>query len=219
MTMGGTKASASRGNVIWSKDALDQYAADPLRYYLTTTMPEGHDTDFTFDELVRRNNDELVATYGNAAHRVLTFLRRNFNGSVPEPGQLREADEAMLAVVRRGFDAVADAVEQVHLREGLAEAMAVARAANRYLDDQAPWKQIKSDRQSAATTVYTMVQVLNGLKVLFAPYLPFSSQRLHELLGNSGDVSASPWRLELVPAGRALPQPSPLFAKYDSPVE
>jgi methionyl-tRNA synthetase len=218
MTMGGSKASTSRGNVIWTRDVLDAYGPDPVRYYLTSTMPEGRDTDFTYDELVRRNNDELVATYGNAAHRILTFAQRYFDGRVPEPGPLGPSDEAMLAEIRRGFGAVAQAIEAVRLRDGLSEAMGVGRAANRYLDEQAPWKRIKTDRQAAATTVYTMVQVLNGLKVLFAPYVPFSSQKLHELLGNTGAVTACHWGLETVPAGRELPQPVPLFAKFEGPV-
>jgi methionyl-tRNA synthetase len=218
MTMGGYKASSSRGNVIWTKDVLDQYGPDPLRYYLASTMPESHDTDFTYDELVRRNNDELVATYGNAAHRVLTFLQRNFDGKVPEPGPLSAADEAMLSEVRRGFEAEAAAIEAVHLRDGLAEAMNVSRAANRYLDEQAPWKRIKTDRQGTATTVNTMIQVLNGLKVLFAPYVPFSSQKLHELLGFTGAVTDVGWRFEPVPAGQALPAPVPLFTKFEAPI-
>ena len=218
MTMGGTKASTSRGNVIWTRDVLDVYGADPLRYYLTSTMPEGRDTDFTYDELVRRNNDELVATYGNAAHRVLTFLQRNFGGEVPEPGPLTPADEAMLAEVDRGLAAAAAAIEAIHLRDGLSEAMSVARAANRYLDEQAPWKAIKQDRAAAARTVYTMVQTLNALKMLFAPYLPFSSQRLHELLGGEGLVTDCRWRADRVAPDTKLPVPTPLFAKFDPPV-
>src|SRR5262249_17438515 len=87
-----------------------------------------------------------------------------------------------------------------------------------YLDEQAPWKSIKTDRQAAATTVYTMVQVLNGLKVLFAPYLPHSSQKLHELLGFTGPVEACRWQPKPVPAGQALPAPNPLFAKFEAPV-
>jgi methionyl-tRNA synthetase len=218
MTMGGTKASTSRGNVIWTRDVIDVYGADPLRYYLTSTMPEGRDTDFTYDELVRRNNDELVATYGNAAHRVLTFLQRNFGGEVPEPGTLTPADEAMLAEVERGLAAEAAAIEAIHLRDGLNEAMSVARAANRYLDEQAPWKAIKQDRAAAARTVYTMVQTLNALKVMFGPYLPFSSQRLHELLGCKGLVTDCHWGADRVAAGTKLPVPTPLFAKFDPPV-
>ena len=95
----------------------------------------------------------------------------------------------------------------------------MARAVNRYLDEQAPWKAIKTDRERAATIVYTTIQALNGLKVLFAPYVPFSSQKLHELLGFSGEVSREPWEARSVPAGQALPVPAPLFAKFDPPVE
>ncbi len=217
MTMGGTKASSSRGNVIWTKDVLEVYGADPLRYYLTTALPEGHDAVFTYDELVRRNNDELVAAYGNAAHRVLTFLQRNFGGQAPQPGELKPADEEMLVEMRRGFSAVARSIEEVRLRDALNEAMSVARAANRYLDEQAPWKRIKTDRDGAATTVYIMLQVLNGLKVLFAPFVPFSSQKLHEMLGFSGDVMQTGWEAVQVPVGQVLPAPTPLFAKFDPP--
>ncbi|MDE3229209.1 MAG: methionine--tRNA ligase [Chloroflexota bacterium] len=217
MQMGGQKASSSRGNVIWTRDVLDQYGPDPLRYYLAASMPETRDTEFTYEELVRRNNDELVATYGNAAHRLLTFAQRNFAGAVPEPGELTPADEEMLATVARGFSAVAEAIEAVRLRDGLAEAMNVARAANRYLDEQAPWKSVKTDRAAAARAVWTMLQALNGLKLLFAPYTPFSSQRLHELLGFTGDVNACGWAPDRVPAGQTLPAPTPLFAKFDPP--
>jgi methionyl-tRNA synthetase len=219
MTMGGQKASSSRGNVIWTRDVLDQYGADPLRYYLTSTMPETRDSNFTYDDLVRRNNDELVAAYGNAVHRVLTFTQRNFGAQVPQVGPLSGADETLLTEVRRGLSAVGSAIEAVHIRDGLNEALGVARATNRYLDEQAPWKAIKANRERAATVVFTTLQALNGLKVLFAPYLPFSSQKLHELLGFSGDVAREPWEARPVPAGQALPPPTPLFAKFETPAD
>jgi len=217
MQMGGQKASSSRGNVIWTHDVLAQYGADPLRYYLAASLPEARDTEFTYDELVRRNNDELVATYGNAAHRTLTFVQRQFEGKVPEPGQLTPADEAMLATVEQGFSAVAAAIEAVRLRDGLNEAMNVARATNRYLDEQAPWRTIKTDRAAAARAVWTTLQALNGLKMLFSPYTPFSSQKLHTLLGFEGDVTACGWSAQRAPAGQALPAPTPLFVKFDAP--
>ena len=215
MTMGGSKASASRGNVIWTGDVLDRYGADPLRYYLASVLPEGRDTAFIAHELVRRNNDELVAAYGNAAHRVLTFIQRHFAGRVPSPGPLAPADTAMLDAVTRAFAEVGAAIEAVHLRDGLSGAMALARAANRYLDERAPWKVIRLDPQRAATTMYVMLHVLAALKTLFAPYLPFSSQRLHELLGQPGLAASAPWRPEQIPAGHPLPSPTPLFAKFD----
>ncbi|QBD82124.1 methionine--tRNA ligase [Ktedonosporobacter rubrisoli] len=217
MTMSGAKASSSRGNVIWTRDVLEQYSADTLRYYLSATAPEGRDTDFTFDEMIRRNNDELVAAYGNSVHRTLTFLQSKFGGVVPQPQDLSEADRAILAEVEHGFEQVAHNIEQCHMKDGLNAAMAVARAANRYLDEQAPWKQIKVNREAAGTTIYVMLQVLSGLRVLFCPYLPFSSQKLHGYLGFEGDVSKVSWKLETVPAGITLPSPAPLFPKLEVP--
>ncbi|HAE83218.1 MAG TPA: methionine--tRNA ligase [Ktedonobacter sp.] len=215
MTMSGAKASSSRGNVIWTRDVLDQYSADALRYYLSATAPEGRDTDFTFDELIRRNNDELVAAYGNAVHRTLTFLQSKFGGVVPQPQALREADREILAEIDRGFSMVGHNIANCHFKDGLNAAMGVARAANRYLDEQAPWKQIKVDREAAGTTLYVMLQVISGLRVMFCPYLPFSSQKLHHLLGFEGDVSAGSWRSSEVPAGKTLPIPTPLFPKLE----
>ncbi|MBV9691427.1 MAG: methionine--tRNA ligase [Ktedonobacteraceae bacterium] len=218
MTMSGAKASASRGNVIWTRDMLDRYGADALRYYLSATAPEGRDSDFTFEELIRRNNDELVATYGNAVHRTLSFLQSKFDGVVPKPQALREADREILAEVERGFGLVGRNIALCHFKEGLNAAMAVAHAANRYLDEQAPWKQIKTDREAAGTTLYVMLQVISGLRILFYPYLPFSSQKLHHYLGFAGDVSNAHWRLERVPADIKLPIPAPLFPKLEEPV-
>ncbi len=218
MTMSGAKASSSRGNVIWTPNVLNRYGADALRYYLSATAPEGRDTDFTYDEFMRRNNDELVATYGNAVHRTLSFLQSKFGGVVPQPQQaLREADRTILAEVESGFSIVGHNIAQCHFKDGLNAAMAVARAANRYLDEQAPWKQIKTDRESAGTTIYVMLQVISGLHVLFSPYLPFSSQKLHSYLGFEGNVSKSRWRLEKVPEGITLPVPAPLFPKIEEP--
>ncbi len=217
MTMSGAKASSSRGNVIWTRDVLEQYGADTLRYYLSATAPEGRDTDFTFDEMLRRNNDELVATYGNAVHRTLTFLQSKFEGTVPQPQALRDADHEVLAEVKRGFEQVGLNIESCHFKDGLNAAMTVARAANRYLDEQAPWKQIKTNREAAGTTIYVMLQVISGLHILFSPYLPFSSQKLHGYLGFEGDVSQEHWQLREVPAGTKLPIPTPLFPKLDLP--
>ncbi len=218
MTMSGAKASSSRGNVIWTPDVLDRYNADAVRYYLSATAPEGRDTDFTYEELVRRNNNELVATYGNAVHRTLSFLQSKFDGILPAQGTLREQDREILAEVDRGFTLVGHNIALCHFKDGLNAAMAVARAANRYLDEQAPWKQIKVDREAAGTTLNVMIQVISGLHVLFYPYLPFSSQRLHGYLGFEGDMSRIGWRLHPVVAGTKLPMPSPLFPKLEEPV-
>ena len=215
MTMSGSKASASKGNVIWTKDVLDRYGADTLRYYLSVTAPEGRDTDFTYEELIRRNNDELVATYGNAVHRTLTFLQSKFEGIVPQPQVLSEADREILAEVDGGFTLVGHNIANCHFKDGLNAAMAVAHAANRYLDEQAPWKQIKQDREAAGTTIYVMLQVLSGLHIMLWPYLPFSSEKLHHYLGFAGDARTAHWHPMEVPAGLKLPIPSPLFPKLE----
>src|SRR5437588_1320418 len=215
MTMSGAKASSSRGNVIWTPDVLNRYSADAIRYYLSATAPEGRDTDFTYEEFIRRNNDELVATYGNAVHRTLSFLHSKFHGIVPQPQALREADREILAEVEGGFSVVGHNIANCHFKDGINAAMAVARAANRYLDEQAPWKQIKVDRPAAGTTIYVMLQVLSGLRVLFSPYLPFSSQKLHHYLVLEADVSAGSWRPTEVPAATKLPVPAPLFPKLE----
>jgi methionyl-tRNA synthetase len=215
MTMSGAKASSSRGNVIWTRDVLEKYDADTLRYYLSVTAPEGRDTDFTYDEMIRRNNDELVATYGNAVHRTLSFLQSKFGGVVPQPLPLREADREILAELDAGFSVVGHNIANCHFKDGLNAAMAVARAANRYLDEQAPWKSIKVDREAAGTSMYVMLQVLSGLHVLFSPYLPFSSQKLHAYLGFEGDISAGSWRASPVTPGTRLPVPAPLFPKLE----
>jgi methionyl-tRNA synthetase len=215
MTMSGQKASSSRGNVIWTRDVLEHYSADTLRYYLSVTAPEGRDTDFTYDELIRRNNDELVATYGNAVHRTLTFLQSKFGGVVPRPNALRPADREMLAELERGFLTVGQRLAACHFKDGINAAMSVAHAANRYLDELAPWKQIKTDRESAGTTIYVMLQVISGLRILFCPYLPLSSQQLHGYLGFEGEVSKARWENTPVEAGRALPRPLPLFPKLE----
>lgn len=219
MQMGGHKASTSAGNVIWSQDALDRYGPNALRYYLTANMPETRDSDFSYEELVRRNNDELVATFGNAAHRTLTFVQKNFAAQVPAQGTLLPEDKALLEVASAAFVTVGQSINAVHLREGLQEAMAVARAVNKYLDDQAPWKTIKTDRDRAATSLNTVIQVLGALRILLAPYLPHAAQQLHEMLGFSGSVDDCRWAYGTIEDGQALPVPTPLFTKFDPPSE
>jgi methionyl-tRNA synthetase len=218
LTVGGKKLSSSRtytARLPFLPEALELFDADALRYFLTINAPESRDTDFTWDEFQRRNNDELVATYGNAAHRLLTFAARHFAGLAPEPGDLSERDRAMLARIDETFPAVGAQIEEVHLREGLRLVMGLAHDLNRYLDETAPWKAVKEDRPRAATAVWVGLQVLGALRVATAPFLPFSAQRLHELLGGEGDVHALPWRTHPVPAGGPLHPATPLFRKLE----
>jgi methionyl-tRNA synthetase len=213
----GEKASSSRGGagVPWLPDYLDSYEPDPIRYFMTINAPEAHDTVFTWAEFYRRNNNELVATYGNLVHRVLTFTSRNFEGKVPQPAELTARDGEMLATARAAFGKVGDLIEACRFKDALREVMALASEANRYLDETAPWKALKVDRERAATSLYVTLSVINMLKILTAPYLPFSAQKLHEMLGYEGDVHKEQWHAPELPAGQTLGTPAPLFIKLD----
>jgi methionyl-tRNA synthetase len=218
LTLDGQKLSSSRtytSRLPFLPEALDLFDADAIRFFLTINAPESRDTDFSWDEFQRRNNDELVATYGNAVHRLLSFTQSRFGGTVPEPGPLAPEDEVMLERARATFVTVGELIEVVRLRDGLLAVMALASALNRYLDEAAPWKTLKSDPQRAGTSLWTALQVVSALRVLTAPYLPFSAQQLHAYLGDEGDVHALPWAFRDLPAGRSLPAPQPLFRKLD----
>jgi methionyl-tRNA synthetase len=218
LTLDGKKLSSSRtytSRLPTLPEALELFDADALRFFLTINAPESRDTDFSWDEFQRRNNDELVATYGNAVHRLLSFLQSRFDGVVPAPGELSDADQQMLALARDTFGRTAEQIEARHLRDGLRTVIELARGLNRYLDEAAPWKSIKVDRERAATSLWTSLQVISALRVLTAPYLPFSAQTLHEYLGDTGSVAELSWAAIELPAGRKLEPAKPLFRKLE----
>ncbi len=240
LTMEGKKFSSSRGVVIYVKDFLERYDPDSLRYYLAVAGPEAQDTDFTWAEFVRRNNDELVATWGNLVNRVLTIAHKHF-GTVPPPGQRSADDERLLNSVAKGFQEVGALIEAASFKAAINEAMRVADLANRYVNDHEPWRLVKEDQARAATVLNTLLQTIDGLKMLFSPFLPFSCQRLHEMLGYEGSISGElrfdevveeggrahrvltgdyaaavgSWEPPTLPAGQTLSPPKPLFKKLD----
>jgi methionyl-tRNA synthetase len=241
LTMEGKRFSASRGIGIEVRDFLDRYDPDPLRYYLAIAGPETADTDFTWSEFVRRNNDELVANWGNLVQRTLSLTHRHF-GAVPEPGPLTDGDVALLAEVEAGFDGVGAHLDAARFRAGLAETMRLSSSVNRYLGAQQPWKSIDADKARAASVLWVAIQCVENLKTLLAPFLPFSSQRLHELIGGEGgglavmpdflDVPdgdgrahrvltgdyatrSGMWRPSRLPSGRPLLAPVSLIRKLD----
>ncbi len=216
VTFRGSKASKSRGVGKSLLDYLDVYGPDELRYALATILPEQADTDLAEDELVRRVNDELVATWGNLVNRVLSMTRKNFDGVVPEPGERDDRDRALLTTVDGHLAAQARLMERVELRHGLKEALAAAQAVNGYLNALEPWKTAKEDRDRTATTLWTALQAISGINVAFAPYTPFAAQRLHEWLGGDGQLADHGWRRAEVPAGTQLAKPSPLFSKMET---
>ncbi len=218
LNLEGRQLSTSRNWAVWVPDYLDRFPPDPLRYHLAANLPETSDADFTWSEYVRRNNDELVATFGNLVHRVLTQVYRNFDKCVPDPGVLGEADRELIGKAEAALAGAAESLEAVRLREALNVSMGLARDANRYLDAQAPWQQVKTDKAAAGRTLYTAMQVLMALRVTMYPFLPFSAQSLHELLGLDGRIEDVGWCFETSTAGAPLPEPKPLFTKLDDSV-
>jgi methionyl-tRNA synthetase len=243
LNLEGRKISGSRNWAVWLPDYLKRYDADPLRYYLTANAPETRDTDFSWGDFLRRNNDELVAAWGNLANRVLSFAYRNFDQQVPAPRQLDELDEALLDKVEAAFEPIGQLLDDCKFKAALGEGMALARETNGYLDEKAPWLQIKEDREAAGTTIYVALRVIDSLKTLFYPFLPFSSQALHHFLGYDGDILGRQyidtlqeeqgthqalrydgsgvelqWTPSQLPAGQDLRQPKPLFEKLDESI-
>ncbi len=240
MNIEGQQFSKSRGLAIWLPDYLARFAPDPLRYYVASVMPETRDTDFSWAEFVRRNNDELVATWGNLCHRVLTFAYKHFDGRVPTPGLMDRADVGLLARIDVAFGPIGRLLAGCKFRAALGEVLSLAREVNKYLEEKGPWFQIKEDRAAAATTVYVALRAIDSLKTLFAPFLPFSSEALHRYLGYDGSLfgrqyvatfheesrshqalcydpsgAIGRWTSSELVAGQPLQQPQPLFEKLE----
>jgi len=245
MNLEGQKISGSRNWAVWGADFLSRYDPDALRYYLTVNMPENKDSDWDWAEFVARNNNELVATWGNLANRVLSFCYRNWDGRVPaiDVTHLRAADADLLAYVDAAFPSIGRELEAVHLRAALQETMRLASLVNQYLDQTAPWTTLKQNRGEAALSVFTALKAVDSLKVLFSPFLPFTCQRLHSYLGYDGQLFGESqiqtvedslgehrvlrylppdgrvgWEPSQLEPGRRLNEPGPLFRKLDDAV-
>ena len=241
LTMEGKKFSSSRGVAILVRDFLSRYDPDALRYFISIAGPETQDTDFTWSEFVRRNNDELVATWGNLVNRTLQSAYKNF-GRVPEPGPLVAPDSELLAEIERGFESVGALLEAARFKNALQQVMRLAGLGNQYVAAQAPWSILETDRERAGTVLFVALRAIDNLKILLTPYLPFSSQRLHELLGYDGLIAGAldfrtvveeqgrehvvltgeydrwvgRWAPSALPPGQPLREPAPLFVKLDA---
>ena len=226
LTIEGRRISKSRNWAVWLPDYLSRYDPDPVRYLLSINMPETSDTDFSWREFIRRNNDELVATYGNLVNRVLTLTYRNFNGCVPTYANMGttnvvplDSDDHELmnktTAVHSLIYADGGPLSTCHFKQAIMMAMTIAQEANRYLDKKAPWKMIKENREAAATSLFVAICVISCLKTMLYPFLPFSSQKLHEYLGFEGKVEDYGWKWQDLPPGQKLREPKPLFVKLD----
>ena len=242
LTMEGRKFSSSRQVVIYVKDFLSRYDVDALRYYVAVAGPETHDTDFTWSEFVRRNNDELVATWGNLVNRSVSFAAKNI-GEIPPAGNLLDTDRALLAVTGGAFAAVGEHLSRSRFKFAVNEAMRAVSEANKYFSEQAPWKLRTADPERMNTVLHVTLQAVADAKTLLTPFLPRSSQAVHEMLGGTGEWSGMPrietvdeeggpsypvitgdydetfrWESRPVTAGAKLSAPAPLFTKLDQSV-
>lgn len=214
LTMSGSKFSSSKGVVIYVKDFLKEFGPDSLRYFIAVAGPENNDTDFTWDEFVRRVNNELANGWGNLVNRTVSMAHKNF-GQVPVPGALEESDQKILDLATSAFESVATNLDQSKFKAGIAEIMHVVGEANAYIAEQEPWKLAKDEtkRERLATVLWTALQVVSDCNTMLTPYLPHTAQKVHETLGRDGIWAATPQIVEVTnesprqPIGVGLPDP------------
>ncbi|MEU0792385.1 methionine--tRNA ligase [Amycolatopsis sp. NPDC005961] len=241
LTMSGSKFSTSRGRVIYVEDFLRDFGPDTLRYFISVAGPETQDTDFTWDEFVRRTNFELANEWGNLVNRSISMAHKNV-GAIPRPEAPTAADEDLKALSRKAFDTAGAHLARSRFKLAASEAMKVVTAANKYISDQEPWK-LKDDPARRDTVLHTALQVVSDANTLLTPFLPHSAQKVHEALGGTGVWAAQPelkevddldidgrvnpiltgdyageqakWESKPIEVGKPLQKPSPLFTKLD----
>ena len=240
LNMKGRKFSKSRGVSIAINEVLERYQPDAWRFALTAMAPETSDVDFTWDDFVERVNNELVANWGNLVNRVLGFAYRACDGAVPTPGPLLGEERALLAEVERGFVEIGALYERVKLKGALEACRSLSQRVNQYLNAREPWQVIKVDEAQAHTIIYTALQAVDWLKIMWAPILPFAAQTLHRNLGYEGELfgrqftetvrddrgehlvlrydhspATGEWASRRLPPGQRLQRPDILFQKLD----
>jgi methionyl-tRNA synthetase len=216
ITFKGAKASKSKGvgrSIGWYAERLEP---DALRYAIASVFPEQDDTDLSDGEIIRRVNEELVATWGNLVNRVLSMSDRNFDGRVPEPGELTDQDRAILELGANTLDAVAGHIEKVELRAGLRAGMDAAAEVNAYLNATEPWRVLKEDPQRGGTILWVAIQAIAAIRVALYPYLPHSATTLGEMLGTGPQIDG--WSAPEVIGGTELGRVAPVFIKLDDGV-
>ncbi len=238
LTMKGSKVASSRGGAILVGDFLQEFGPDALRFYIAVAGPENHDTDFTWDEFVRRINFELANEWGNLVNRSISMAHKQV-GAIPERGDLTFEDGQLLDASTNAFETVGEHIAARRFKAGITEAMRVVGLANKYISDQEPWK-LKDDPERRDTVLHVALQVVSDCNTLLTPFLPHSAQRVFEALGGEGVWAAQPelvevsdgdltypilqgdyanemarWEPRMIVAGTKLEKPSPLFTKLD----
>lgn len=217
----GQKFSKSRGIGIDVQDFLEKFPADPLRYYLATTLPEYRDSDFYWRDFQAKNNNELADILGNFINRTVAFTAKTFDGKVPDAGPLSDLDKTMLGVMRSTPSAAGTCIEEYRFKDAVLEVMNLARAANKYFNDSEPWKTAKSDRERCATTLHISLQVARSLAILMSPVVPQVSEKIWKQLNLADKASAQKWDAageSSMPAGHPIGSPEILVTKIEDSV-
>ena len=220
LNLEGDKISTSRNWAVWLNEYLVDLPGkqDVLRYVLTANAPETKDNDFTWRDFQARNNNELVAVFGNFVNRALVLTSKYFEGKVPALGALTDFDRETLAELSTVREAIERELDNFHFREALKEAMNLARLGNKYLADTEPWKLAKTDMERVATILNISLQITANLAIAFAPFLPMSSEKLCKMLAIALPQWSDLGRSDLIEAGHTLGEASLLFEKIEDEV-
>lgn len=213
----GRKFSKSRGWGIDMIDFLKLFPADPLRYTLAANLPEAKDTDFYWKEFQNRNNNELADILGNFVNRTFTFAHKHFGGEVPERKSTEKIDDDMLALIKEYPKKIGDLIERYRIKEAVLELMNLARAGNKYFNDSEPWISVKQDKEKTATTINVCLQTIYTLAELFYPVIPFSAEKLFEML-NTGKTEWEKAGEGNLQPGHKLNKAQILFKKIDDDI-
>ena len=227
LNLEGNKLSTSKNWAVWLHEYLEEFKdmQDVLRYVLTANAPESKDNDFTWKDFQARNNNELVAIFGNFINRVVVLTHKYYEGIVPEPGTLTEIDKNTLSALARFPHTLASSIERYRFREASQELMNLARLGNKYLADEEPWKLVKTDPDRTKTVMFVALQIAAGLAVLAEPFLPFSAKKLKEMLALGSEGPHWDWKdietvQELLASGHRINKAKLLFRKIeDSEIE
>ncbi len=224
LNLEGKKLSTSKNWAVWLHEYLEDFPEqqDVLRYVLTANAPETKDNDFTWKDFQARNNNELVAIFGNFINRVVVLTNKYYKGVVPEPGAYSEVDEKTIAELKAYPSVIASSIQKYRFREAQGELMNLARLGNKYLADEEPWKLIKTDEERVKTIMYVALQIASALATISEPFLPFTSAKLKKML-NQTDVENSEtpdWDIietkqSLIPGGHQIGKAELLFSKIE----
>jgi len=220
LNLEGDKISTSRNWAVWLHEYLEKFPdkQDVLRYALTANAPETKDNDFTWKDFKARNNNELVAIFGNFVNRSLVLTQKYFDGKVPARGELSDYDRATLREFAEIKQEMEKQLDHFRFRDALKEAMNLARIGNKYLADTEPWKLIKTDVSRVETIMNISLQITANLAIAFEPFLPFSSKKLREMINKNDFKWNELGEIDLLPAGQVLNNPELLFEKIEDDV-